>query len=49
MNGITRAKRLKIAQYYVLGYSYGEIVEKAGISHGSATVPHRIPLSITVV
>lgn len=35
MNGIPRAKRLQVAQYYLLGHPYGEIVEKTGISHGS--------------
>jgi len=35
MNGIPRAKRLQVAQYYLLGHPYGEIVEKTRISHGS--------------
>ncbi len=35
MNGISRAKRLEVAKYYLLGYSYEEIMEKTGVSHGS--------------
>lgn len=37
MNGISRAKRLEVAQYYLLGYPYSEIVGKTGVSHGSVT------------
>jgi len=35
MNEITRAKRLEVAHYYLLGYTYREIEEETGISHGS--------------
>jgi len=32
---ITRTKRLEVAHYYLLGYTYREIEEETGISHGS--------------
>jgi hypothetical protein len=32
---ISRAKKLEIAQYYILGYPYGDIENRAGVSHGS--------------
>jgi len=35
MKEITRAKRLEVVHYYLLGYSYKEIEEKTGVSHGS--------------
>jgi len=35
MNEITRTKRLEVAHYYLLGYTYREIEKEAGISHGS--------------
>jgi len=35
MNEITRTKRLEVAHYYLLGYTYREIEEETGISHGS--------------
>jgi uncharacterized protein YerC len=35
MREISRAKRLEVAHYYLLGYSYGEIEAETGVSHGS--------------
>ena len=35
MNEITRTKRLEVAHYYLLGYTYREIEEETDISHGS--------------
>src|SRR4030043_1890113 len=35
MREIPRAKKLEVAQYYLLGYTYGEIEELTGVSHGS--------------
>ncbi|MFC1968229.1 hypothetical protein ACFLVX_02410 [Chloroflexota bacterium] len=35
MKEITRAKRLEVAYCYLLGYTYREIEEETGISHGS--------------
>jgi len=35
MKEITRTKRLEVAHYYLLGYTYKEIEEETGISHGS--------------
>ena len=35
MKEITRTKRLEVAHYYLLGYTYREIEEETGISHGS--------------
>jgi DNA-directed RNA polymerase specialized sigma24 family protein len=35
MKEISRAKRQEVVQYYVLGYSYEEIVRETGVSHGS--------------
>jgi chromosome segregation ATPase len=35
MKEITRTKRLEVAHYYLLGYTYKEIEEGTGISHGS--------------
>ena len=35
MKEIQRAKKLEVAQYYLLGYTYGEIEELTGVSHGS--------------
>ena len=35
MNEITRTKRLEVAHYYLLGFTYREIEEETGISHGS--------------
>ena len=35
MKEISRAKRLEVAHYYLLGYSYGEIEAETGVSHGS--------------
>jgi len=35
MTEISRSKRLEVAQYYLLGYTYREIEEETGISHGS--------------
>ncbi len=35
MKEITRSKRLDVALYYLLGYTYSEIEEETGVSHGS--------------
>ena len=35
MKEITKAKRLEVAYYYLLGYTYTEIEEETGVSHGS--------------
>ena len=35
MKEITRTKRLEVAHYYLLGFTYREIEEETGISHGS--------------
>ena len=35
MKEIQGAKKLEVAQYYLLGYTYGEIEELTGVSHGS--------------
>ena len=35
MKEITRTKRLEVAHYYLLGYTYREIEAETGISHGS--------------
>jgi FtsZ-binding cell division protein ZapB len=35
MKEISTAKRQEVVQYYVLGYSYEEIVGETGVSHGS--------------
>jgi len=35
MKEITRTKRLEVAHYYLLGYTYKEIEEETGISHGN--------------
>ncbi len=35
MKEITRTKRLEVAHYYLLGYTYREIEEETGVSHGS--------------
>ena len=35
MKEIARTKRLEVTHYYLLGYTYREIEEEAGISHGS--------------
>ncbi|MBM4462361.1 MAG: hypothetical protein FJ012_03355 [Chloroflexi bacterium] len=35
MKEISRVQRLEVAQYYLSGYSYGEIEAKTGVSHGS--------------
>ena len=35
MKEISRSKRLEVAHYYLLGYTYREIEEETGISHGS--------------
>jgi len=35
MKEITRIKRLEVAYYYILSYTYKEIEEETGISHGS--------------
>jgi len=35
MKEISRAKRLEVAHYYLLGSSYGEIEVETGVSHGS--------------
>ena len=35
MKEISTAKRQEVVQYYVLGYSYEEIVRETGVSHGS--------------
>ena len=35
MKEITRTKRLEVVHYYLLGYTYREIEEETGISHGS--------------
>ena len=35
MKEISRAKKLEVAQRYLLGYTYGEIEEETGVSHGS--------------
>ncbi len=35
MKEITRIKRLEVAHYYLLGYTYKEIEDETGISHGS--------------
>jgi hypothetical protein len=35
MREISRAKKLEIAQYYILGYPYSDIENRAGVSHGS--------------
>ncbi len=35
MKEITRTKRLEVAYYYILGYTFREIEEETGVSHGS--------------
>jgi chromosome segregation ATPase len=35
MKEIQRAKKLEVVQYYLLGYTYEEIKELTGVSHGS--------------
>ena len=35
MREISRAEKLEVAQYYVLGDSYSDIEHKADVSHGS--------------
>ena len=35
MREISRAKKLEVAQYYILGYPYSDIENRAGVSHGS--------------
>ncbi len=35
MKEISRAKRLEVAQYYILGYPYSDIENRSGVSHGS--------------
>jgi hypothetical protein len=35
MKEISTAKRQEVVQYYLLGFSYEEIVTKTGVSHGS--------------
>ena len=35
MKEISRIKRLEVAHYYLLGYTYREIEEETGVSHGS--------------
>jgi len=35
MKEITRTKKLEVAHYYLLGYTYREIEEETGVSHGS--------------
>jgi chromosome segregation ATPase len=35
MKEITKTKRLEVAHYYLLGYTYKEIEEETGVSHGS--------------
>ena len=35
MKEIPRAKKLEVAQYYILGYPYGDIENRTGVSHGS--------------
>ncbi|MFC2039311.1 hypothetical protein ACFLST_00765 [Chloroflexota bacterium] len=35
MREISRVKRLEVAHYYLLGYSYEEIEAETGVSHGS--------------
>ncbi len=35
MKEITRTKRLEVVHYYLLGYTYREIEEESGVSHGS--------------
>ena len=35
MKEISRAKKLEVAHYYILGYPYSDIENRAGVSHGS--------------
>lgn len=35
MKEISRAKKLEVAQYYILGYLYSDIENRSGVSHGS--------------
>ncbi len=35
MKGLTRTKKLEVAQYYVLGHSYKRIEDETKVSHGS--------------
>ena len=35
MKELTRTKRLEVAQYYLIGYTYRDIEEETGVSHGS--------------
>ena len=35
MKEIPRTKKLEVAQYYILGYSYSDIEDGTGVSHGS--------------
>ncbi len=35
MKEILRTKKTEVAQYYLLGFTYGEIEAKTGVSHGS--------------
>ena len=35
MREISRAKKLEVAQYYILGYPYSDIENRTGVSHGS--------------
>ncbi|MCJ7575906.1 MAG: hypothetical protein MUO80_04410 [Dehalococcoidia bacterium] len=35
MREISRARKLEVAQYYILGYPYSDIENRTGVSHGS--------------
>jgi chromosome segregation ATPase len=35
MKEISRAKKLEVAQYYIIGYPYSDIEDRVGVSHGS--------------
>ena len=35
MREISRAKKLEVAQYYILGHPYSDIENRSGVSHGS--------------
>ena len=50
MKEITRTKRLEVAHYYLLGFTYREIEEETGISHGSiANIVSEIGISFIIL
>jgi len=35
MREISRARKLEVAHYYILGHPYSDIENRSGVSHGS--------------